>query len=375
MEIKIGVEELQEIFGVLSNVVRGNDDDVTSMVMMYTKNDKINFRASNISTTVEINARGGEIIKPGKVLFKLQDIKGYIGKFIPLIEDYGTEWFHFVIEDVSGFLKTKTLFKENKPAYRKLKFSTYNYDMPSNLKEFPEPQFILNSTILKMGINKVLYCVNPQDFRKALSGVKITLQQDKIIFAGTDGVKLSEFIVDINTSVEEKSYIFRYDLAYILKSILPDDSQVFINIDSNRMYVKSNNLYIIGGLILDETYPDYRSMFDLENVIRIPTEDFYDSIRVTTDVLESEDNFRLSLKMSDNILKIRSKWIESEEEFKENFGSVLDIDINGVLLESVLRGIRGENLDIMFTSDANYIVMRSVEYPNQTALLTTLKRR
>jgi len=374
MEFKISVDDLQNIMSKLSNVIKINEEGITGMVLIEVT-DTVKFKATDGNVSMVITSDQCETITKGKTLTRFRDIKGYIMKFIPLVEDYGTEDFHFIVDANSGVIKTKTQTPSNKPSYGKLKFEVFSPEMYPIVKEFDEAHLIVNSVILKKGIGRVLHCVNPKEVRKAITGVSVTIKENKIVFAGTNGVKLSEFEMDINADIEKKSHIFSYNFASILRNVLDDDAQVFIRFEGRHVYIKSNNIYLIGSLIIGESYPDYKSMFDLSNVIRFPRVAFADAVNRVMDVLDIEDNSRLTLNFTDNILTLKNDRVESVQEFEDPFGTDLDIDVNGEYLDSILRDFFNEELELYFTEGNNYIVFRSPENCKHTALLTIVKRR
>lgn len=374
MEFKIPVEELQSIVNRLANVIKMNEEGITSMIMIEV-DDGVKFKATDGSVNLIVDSDQCEIVNKGKALVQFRDVKGYISKFVPLVDDYGTKDFHFVVENNAGLIKTKTQFQSGKPSYRRLKFKTFNNETYPTVKPFGEAQLIINSSILKRGIGKVMHCVNPGEVRKSITGLNVTIKEDGIVFAGTNGVKLAEFEMDINADIEQSSYIFRYNFATILRSVLDDDAQVFMRFEGRHVYIKSNDMYIIGSLIINESYPNYKPMFELEKVITFPSLDFLDSVHTVMDVLDPEDNSRLSIIFEGSNLTLRNDIVESVQDFNDPFEANLDIDVNGEFLDSILSGFVGEKLELHFTEGNNYIVFKSPESDKHTALLTVVKRR
>jgi len=374
MEFKIPVEELQSIVNRLANVIKMNEEGITSMIMIEV-GDGVKFKATDGSVNLIINSDQCEIVNKGKALVQFRDVKGYISKFVPLVDDYGTKDFHFVVENNAGLIKTKTQFQSGKPSYRRLKFKTFNNETYPTVKPFGEAQLIINSSILKRGIGKVMHCINPGEVRKSITGLNVTIKDGGIVFAGTNGVKLAEFEMDINADIEQSSYIFRYNFATILRSVLDDDAQVFMRFEGRHIYIKSNDMYIIGSLIINESYPNYKPMFELEKVITFPSLDFLDSVHTVMDVLDPEDNSRLSIIFEGSNLTLRNDIVESVQDFNDPFEANLDIDVNGEFLDSILSGFAGEKLELHFTEGNNYIVFKSPESDKHTALLTVVKRR
>ena len=157
--------------------------------------------------------------------------------------------------------------------------------------------------------------------------------------------------------------------------MLDDDSQVFISIEGRYIYLKSNNLYITGGLIIGENYPDYKTMFDYKKIITFPRTDFTDTIFTVQDVLDPEDNHRVTLNFNKNKLLIKNDRVEATQEFDGNFEAELDIDVNGVFLASLLKDFIGKDLELRFVPENNYLTFVSKDDDKHTALLTVLLRR
>lgn len=374
MEFKISVGELQTIVSKLANAVRINEDDATGM-MRIEASDELVFKTTTGSIHVIITADTGEVIKKGKVLCRFRDVKGYILKFMQLIDDYGTKDFHFIVGNDEGVIKTKTLFPDSKPSYKTLKFDLFNIKEFQPVKPFGEAQLIINSNILKQGIEKVLHCVDPRDIRRALKGLQITVNENKIIFVGTNGVKLAEDTMDISADIKQLSHIFRHDLAAILRAILDDDSQVFMSFESNHICIKSNNMYIVGSLIIGEDYPNYKALFKCANTITFPRSDFTDTVNTVMDVLDPEDNYRLTLNFNGKKLLLKNDRVEAIHDFDVEFASNLDVDINGMFLASILRDFMGERLEVHFTEGNNYLIFKPENDDKHVALLTVVTRR
>jgi DNA polymerase III sliding clamp (beta) subunit (PCNA family) len=378
MEFKIKTLELQTIFNKLSNTIRVGDDNFSSMVMIEAQESILRFRATDGSTVLVIDADKDqmEILSEGNLLLRFKDIKNYVSKFVPLVDNYGTESFHFIHNAAESVVKCVTVFPSAKPSYRKLKLTTFNAEgYPASVKPFEGAQLILNSEILKRGIGRVLHCINPGEIRKSMTGVCVTITTDRIVFVGTNGMKLVEFMLPINAEIEKESYIISYSVASTLKAILDEDAQVFIKFEGRYMYVRSNNIYLIGTLILGETYPNYKAFLKGGKIIGLPRLDLYDSVKTVLDVLDPEDNSRLSLRFSGNTIELKSDKAEFVQTVDNTCTQDVDVDVNGLYFESLLKDFATESVDICHDVGTNYMVFRSPDDPDHSALLTVVKRR
>jgi DNA polymerase III sliding clamp (beta) subunit (PCNA family) len=116
-------------------------------------------------------------------------------------------------------------------------------------------------------------------------------------------------------------------------------------------------------------------MFELDKVITFPRLDFADTVNTVMDVLDPEDNSRLTITFEGNKLLLKNDVVESVQDFDEPFEANLDIDINGEYLDSILRDFVGEKLEIHFTEGNNYVVFKPPGNSKHTALITVVKRR
>lgn len=375
MEFKILVEELQNIFTRLSYVIKMNDNEIPGMVFVEADTDKTVFKASDGSVNLSVEASGCEIIEPGKAMFRFRDLRGYVMKFTPLMDNYGTKDFHFSITDSEGILKTKTLFPSNKPSYRKLSFLSFESSIFPKVKSFDEAQLIINGNVLKAGIDRVTHCIDPSNIIAALTGIYMTIYNDKIVFAGSNGIKLSEISVDMNADIDKKSYILRYNFASVLRSCLDSDAQVFMKFDGNNVYAKFNKVYIIGNIIVNDKYPDYKHLFTMGHYVDLPRLDFIDTIRTVMEVLDPEDNNRLTVRVEGNKLILKNKKTESVQELPNSLDCDLDIDVNGLFLESLLKDFREDLIRVEFEIGVNRLIFKSPIDNNHTALITGVRRR
>lgn len=376
MEFVIPVETLQNVSRKMSYVLKIATDDVTSMMMIDASGEQVKFYGTGGAVHAVVTARDCEVKEKGKVLMQLRDISSYIAKFMPLSDGAGTESFKIIADDREGTLKTKTTFPSGKPAYRSLKFKTFNTDMLPTIKEFEDAQLIVNSDILLEGLSKILHCVDPSEIREAISGVYMCVDKDKIVFTGTNGIKLSEAKLAIVADIKESIYVMKYSMAIAMKMSLDHDAQVFMKFEGRDMYIKCNDVYLSGGLVLNEPYPDYKSTLQAyEKVISIPIYDLIDSVSVANSVLDSEDNHRLTMQFKGDELTLKNDRIEAVHKFDEEFEYDLDVDINGSFLLSMISDFIGEYLEICFVDNTKPVIFRVKDNQDHTSLLMLLRRR
>lgn len=377
MEFKIPVGDAQNIFNKLVSVAKISSDDIDGMVLIEAFDDYVTFSVNDKNVSLSVESHTSEVMSTGKVLCKLNDFKSYTTRFTKLVDDFGTEFFTFVVQNNALLIKTKTIFRNSKPVYKKLTVPLFDVGIYPKIKNVDDAQLIINSGILKEGITSVLHCVNPKEIRASLKGVAISIKPDKLIFAATNGVKLSEATLDINTvAIEESTYIFKFGFASVLRYILNSDSQVFMTFDGPNVYVRSDDMYIIGTTIVNEAFPNYKKSFEMyEHVITLPRLSFSDGVANAVDILDVEDNSRLSIEFNDHKLLLKNERIEIEQEFDVPFEHKLSIDVNGHFLNDLLENFGGDKIQFCFKDSNSPIILKSDVDSTHTVLLTNLRRR
>lgn len=377
MDFTISVQAFQNVVKKMGYILRMAEDGVTSMMLVEAFDDKIRFSGTNKDVHIVMYVNNCKVSEKGKCLLQLREINTYIQKFTPFVDGFGTENFRFIVDNTGGTIKTKTIFPSGKPSYRNLSFKLFETGMFPAIKEFQEAELIVNSDILLEGLNKILHCVNPSEIRLAISGLYISIDNDDIVFAGTDGIKLSETALNITADIKQSSHILKYSTALAIKLLLDTNSQVFIKFEGNSVYVRCNDVYIGGEVILNAAYPDYKAALqNYSHTISMSRHDLIDTVSTASSVLDKEDNNRLTMKFSDNKLILKNDKLEATQEFDYTFEHELDIDVNGAFLLQLLLDFVGTDLEICFNEDTlKPVVFRIKDNPLHTSLLMPLRRR
>jgi len=371
MKFRIKTDEMQVILNQLSSVAKLSEDGVLGMVLV-TVDDNIVFSATNGVISIVIVSDTGKILESGKALFKLKDIKSYITKFIPFDGSIGTDVFEFDFAN-NGVIKSKTKFVNGKLSNKRLKFDLYNPEMFPIIKIDKQIDLILNSTLLKDGINRTIQYVNPLEMRKALSGLCVRIHNDRVVFVGTSGIKLAEYVLPVETIIEDKIVIFNYGLAYTLKNLLDIDRQVFMKFGARYAHFRFDNVYLVGALIIGESYPDYKNIIsNTEAKYIFPKDEVHDVLKSAVSVLDSEDDNKVVFKFDGTELDISSTRLNSKIELDSEVHSPALFAVNGVELESILRNFMRDDLDLYIGDSGKFILIES-NHENYRALLTTLK--
>jgi len=142
------------------------------------------------------------------------------------------------------------------------------------------------------------------------------------------------------------------------------------------MYVRCNDVYLNGGLVLNYPYPNYKpTLSNYDKIITIPRYDLIDSVSAVNSALDPEDNNRLTMRFDGNKLTLRNDKIEAVHEFESPFEHSLDIDVNGMFLLQIMSDFVGEYLELCFVDNVKPLIFRAKDNPDHTSLLMLLRRR
>ncbi len=169
------------------------------------------------------------------------------------------------------------------------------------------------------------------------------IESDKVNFVGTDGLRLSRQIIELETGSEESKSLLvpvkaMQELAYIISEVAGEESTVelFLIKDRNQVLFRVGDVDLTSRLI-DGEFPEYRQIIPtgFNTQCDIKRSDFLDSLKVTNIIARSVLGNKIILE------------IDSKENSITMSASQSDVGSN----KSTFNGeISGENLKIAFSS-------------------------
>lgn len=379
MDFSISVSELQRIIKLLGTIVKTNATDFTGRIFIETVNNGIEFLVNNGSISLLYTSTEAKINKPGTTSITYHKIKSFITSFKPWDGSHGAKDFYFKSSGTNVKVNVSTLHENDKTVNANIKLTGYSNSVVQKPSEYKKTDFILNSTIFKSAVNKVIYAINPiNNFGMgAIEGMNIIFDDDGIYFAGTDGRVISEYKIN-NTSGYNGSVILRYDFIMALRRLFGDDTQLFFEITENRINVKFDNMIFGGKPIVGHEYPDYKPTFEqYTDYININRGILLDSLSPFSDILDPDDNCRVTFEIKGKSLRLFND--QAVVEFEQDIQNGLDfsVDVNGALLMQTVDSIKAEYVLLKFSIDNSdsALIFDSSTSQDQKALISTLRRR
>jgi hypothetical protein len=211
----------------------------------------------------------------------------------------------------------------------------------------------MNKQLIGNIIRNVSTAIDPRDVRWSLNHMRVLCKPDRLIFTGTDGVKLIEKTYFVETGWDNEVFI----PGALAKGYAELGWYGIRNIRNNLAPMMYHNALVQeGSPDLEYKYPNYERLFTFShrkgNIRqRIDRQTCIDSLRSIICSLDREDNCRFTLS--------RCGWHP-------------DTDVNGLFLYQLLKALHSDKLLVRYDNRHKYITLIG-DY--ERALLSMLMRR
>jgi DNA polymerase III sliding clamp (beta) subunit (PCNA family) len=378
MKFAINVDSLQRAIKVLGIVVRTNAEDGTGKILIESGHQGVIFTANNGITAISFTATNVDILTPGAVAIEYGRIKAFVFSYKPWNGESGADNFQFVSDERHTKITIDNKYSNGKTAKGELRLNNFNSSLVTKLPPFGEVNFILNSTIFKTATNKILYAINPlvDNIQPALQGMNIQFDKDSIFFAGSNGVVLSEYQVKNMGDYVEGNIALQYDFIMGLRRLITENIQLLWDVKGNKVSVKFGEVIYVGRKIIGHEFPEYKPVLDrYTDYINLSKEFFIDALHPFVDVLDVDDNCRLTIEIKDKLLKVFNPQATIEAELDIAGGLDFSIDLNGKLLIQTIEAIKDDYILFKFSDAKGFAIFDSSTFNDQKALISSIKKR
>jgi DNA polymerase III sliding clamp (beta) subunit (PCNA family) len=377
MEFYIETAEFQRVVSLLSITAKTNTTDSSGRICIEAREDNtISFLSNNGSTGILIDADKTIVKEPGEVAVLYSKVKSFVSSFNPWNETYGAKEFRFVSNQKDTFMSVVNVNENGKTSRGRLKLNTSSvYDI-RRPEPFEKATFVLNSTIFKDAVSKVLYAIDPNGDKAFLRGMNIHFDKDYIYFAGTNGRKLSEYKVKNVSDVTEGSYIIQHDFIMGLRRALKEDYQVFFNMSARTVQTHFDGILFWGRKVVGEEYPSYEEELNkFRHSIMLSKDILLSILAPFSDVLDSNDDNRLTIHLREGVLAIYNDYASFEYEESLDFDDEFVMDLNGRFFIETVDSIKDDVLLIKFSDEEGHLILDSANFEDQKSLITSIRRR
>jgi len=377
MDFSIETGDLQKAIKLLSVTAKVNVLDSTGMVLIKAgENGIVSFLSNNNSTAISFTSDKVEVRVPGTAVIEYGKIKSFVSSFHSWNDNYGVKDFHFDLTDNFLNVSVVNTHENGKVSKGNLKLKVYDVYMVREPSKFDQPNFILNSSIFRTATNKVLYAINPSDTRAFLQGMNVVFSEDEICFVGTDGQRLSEYQVKNISDLSEGMFLLRYDFIMGLRRVVDSESQLAFEFDDRDVKAAFDNVIFWGRTIIGHEFPDYKSILaSFNDSIILDKEVLMSSLLPFADILNPDDNYRLTFSLSKGEMALSCDVAEFNYDGKIDYPGSFIIDINGQYMIQTVEVIKDDKIKISFSDDNGVLIFDSGNFEDQKALITPIRRR
>ncbi len=256
-----------------------------------------------------------------------------------------------------------------------------------SVKEYPnidldeaKNKVVLTGKMLKSIVNETAFASSNEETKPVLTGINFNIAGNILECNATDSYRLARKIVNLDEASSENYNIVIPSRNLVeLSKIIEDDDKVNINIFSNKVLFKLDNLLFQSRLI-NGNYPNTSNLLPKDDFLTINVNlfDFYNVIdRVSILTSDKEKNIvTLETKGDTLILKSSSAEIGKVEEKmkvdkseKEN----IKISFSARYMMEALKSFSTETVDIHFIGEIKPILVKSKEDESLTQLVLPIR--
>ena len=378
MQFCISTSELQQVIKLLGVTAKINSVDAAGKILIETdESGAVSFFSNNGSTTVSCTSTNVEIKSVGKTSIFYNKIRSFVTAFKPWDNECGAKEFCFNLKNDGLYITVDNTHPDGKVTKGKLKVSHFLSELIQKPKPFGEVNFILNSSMFKAAVDKVIYAIEPNDFhRHALQGMNVQFDKDNIYFVGTNGRVLSEYQVKNISDLTEGNFILKYDFIMGLKRLIGGETQLFFEINDKVVNVKFDDILFTGKPLVGYVYPEYKpALNDFKKSIVVNKEVLMSNISPFVDILDPDDYNRLTFSIKNKQLTFESDQAKFVTEQDIDPDAELIIDVNGLLMKETIEHIKDDKILLKFSDETGCLIFDSSNFENQKSLITHIRRR
>lgn len=363
MKVKILQHKLNEVLGIVGRAVSTRSSlPILENVLFAVDDGRLKLAATNLEIAI-IALTDGKIEGSGAITIPRKTIADFV-KLLPdepvtleLIE--ATMAMHLSCGKFSAEIKGIT---------------AEEFPLLPEINESAELE-IETAELLKI-LDRVTFSAASEDSRPTLTGVYISVREDRVTMAATDGFRLSEAQTHLKSYPENNEFIrivparALQELARIAKD--EETVSIFLPTDSDsRIFFRAGDVTVFSHVI-DGMFPEYASVIPSKSktTATIEVGRFVNAVKLANVFArESAHTINLALWPSDNgsgegKIVVSGQNTETGDQQSEmpatidGDGEELDITVNALYLKEALEAMRQPQATLYFTSKVEPLVLR-----------------
>ena len=372
MKFKIKREILLESLNKVSKAISTkNLIPVLAGIKFDLKGKTLTLTASDNDITIQtkINAKKDVFVidEEGSIIIQ--------GRYIlDITRKLTDEFINFeVIDDLKVIISTENS-EFNLNGISEREYPTINLEESKN-------KVYLSTNLLKEIVSETAFAASNEENKPVLTGINFNIAGNIMECNATDSYRLARKIITLPKESSENYNIVvpRHNIVELSKILSSEDEQMELNIFSNKILFKLDNLLFQSRLV-NGNYPNTANLLPKESLLKVNVNinDLYNVIdRVSILTSDKEKNI-VTLETIGNSLIMRSSSVEiGRVEEKMNITKDNDTDIkisfSAKFMMDALKVFEGTNATITFVGEVNPIIIQDNVEDNLIQLVLPIR--
>lgn len=346
MQFVCNQDTFSKYLNIVSRIVSSKPGlPILSNVLFETSNGKLIMSATDLEIGIHCWI-GAEVKSEGKTAVPAKQLAEFVNS-VP------SEKIEAILDNTMFSVSTTKNFAQ---------FNTLSSDDFPAIASISDQQPVLRfakQDILE-AVDKVAFAAAKDDVKPVLTGIKIELIDNVIAFVAADGLRLSRFIVKLNSNVPNNMDLLipakaLMELANIVSTFGSEDGDnsisMFVIEEKNQVLFRFNDIDLVSRLI-DGKFPDYKAIIPTSHQTNFAFKksDFQNSLKVTNIIARNVvgNKLFLNIQVKDSEVTLNATQAEVGNN-KSSFavqaeGKDLTMAFSGKYLGDVLNNIDDEDL-------------------------------
>jgi DNA polymerase III subunit beta len=362
MKLQVTQENLNRALGSVAKVANSrNTLPILANVLMKTSNNRLSLSATNLDIGIT-HYIGSKVTEEGSITVPARLMQDFVGS-LP--------------EGVINLELQETKLKVTTDQYQSVVNGIVADDFPVMPAITSGKSWSVQGSILKKGLQQVVFAASGDETRPVLTGVLLTTKDGALSMAATDSYRLAE--KNLGSNKEEVNLLIPATALQDLLRVLGDgDEEVRVTHDDQQVLFQVGDVELVTRL-LEGKYPDYRklipSTFSTEATLK--RADFVNVTKVSSlFARESAGSVTVEIDEASQKLSIRSVASQLGENTATATAKVTgsgSITLNSRYLLDGLNAVGGEEVTFGFNGKLEATLLRDLSHGDYQHVIMPLK--
>lgn len=362
MKLQVTQENLNRALGSVAKVANSrNTLPILANVLMKTSNNRLSLSATNLDIGIT-HYIGSKVSEEGSITVPARLMQDFVGS-LP--------------EGVINLELQETKLKVTTDQYQSVVNGIVADDFPVMPAITSGKSWTVKGSVLKKGLQQVVFAASNDETRPVLTGVLLTTQDGVLSMAATDSYRLAEKSLGANK--EDVNLLIPATALQDLLRVLGDgDDLVKVTHDDSQVLFQVGDVELVTRLV-DGKYPDYRKLIpaSFQTEATLKRADFVNVTKVSSlFARESAGSVTIEIDEATQKLSIRSVASQLGENTATAEAKVVgsgSITLNSRYLLDALTAVGGDNVTFGFNGKLEATLLRDLTHGDYQHVIMPLK--